>query len=409
MPSTPHLLVVDQSLKGFVGHHYEYSRSVIAAADAMGIEPMLACHEEFSGVDLAGAPIVGRFAEDWAAANRSILRGVARDVLSRLPQTFRHLLLGMVRRKASPSSAALDMRFAHRLLEILSTTGLGPGDHVFIHTVGEAEFLGLIEVLAESPAPTPLLHVVLRYDGTSACREAFSKLPLVPARLRFWTDTEALAAQYRDLGCPEIGVLPIPHGLDALPVRTRPAERILTLAYLGEARGDKGFHLLPGLVEALADDYLATGRVRFLIQANYGFSREEALMAQAKVRLARFPDSWVHLIEAPLDVAAFAQALLSTDLLLLPYDPDTYRRRSSGLLVQAMVAGIPTVVPAGTWLAAEAPEGACAEFADSASLIDTVRRALDNYDELAPTAVKATVETRHKHDVDTMIRLILGK
>ena len=399
------LIIIDQSLNSFEGHHYDYSRAVIEAARTQGFDVSLACHRGFPAESLAGAPVVGRFSADWNAANRSSIRALLRGVLARAPSSVRNGLLALTAARAGSTvpSATPNPHFARALLAILAEAKFKEGDHVFIHTLGDAEFLGLIEVLArERPVPA-YFHVVLRYDGTEACRDAFASLGTLPARLNFWTDTELLASHYRDLGCPDMGVLPIPHGLPAIPERKQQDGAPLTLAYLGGARGDKGFHLLPDLVATLADHHLATGRGRFLIQTNYAFSREEPLMAQTKRALARFPRSWVELIEAPLDPAAFAQALFATDLLLLPYDSEVFARRSSGLLVQAMVAGIPTVVPEATWLATEAPEGAHVVCGGGLTVADAVRRAIANYDALSAAARAAAPQARKKHDIARLV------
>jgi hypothetical protein len=152
-------------------------------------------------------------------------------------------------------------------------------------------------------------------------------------------------------------VLPIPHCLPPPPER-REKEGPLTLVYLGGARGDKGYDRLPGLVDALAEDYLKTGRARFIIQSNYGISLEEPQMARARRSLAAWSANMVELIDQPLDTAAFHTRLFSADIVLLPYRAELHRRRSAGILVQAAMAGIPTIVPAASWLASEAPAGA---------------------------------------------------
>jgi hypothetical protein len=403
------LLVVDQSLKDYSGHHHDYSRVVIETARRAGIGVALACHRAFPGVELAGAPVVGRFSGDRNEAGRAGLHALARKAVVGMPEKARHLAMRGLHRLADQARPPVPApRFARELFAIIVNANLGATDHVFVHTLGESELLGLAEALRHGTARLPHLHILLRYDGTEECRHAFAELGALPPRLSFWTDTEQLAAHYRDLGCQNIGVLPIPHGLDASIIRRRPEGAPLTLAYLGGARGDKGFHLLPDLIAALADDHLATHRARFLIQTSYSFSREEPLMARTKRSLARFPRSWVALIEAPLDTAAFAQALASTDLLLLPYDPETYRRRSSGLLVQAMVAGIPVIVPEGTWLATAAPEGAHAAFGKSIKLEDATRHAITHHGEYASVAQTSAIAARDRHNAKMLLERLVA-
>jgi hypothetical protein len=411
MPSSaPRLLVIDQSLKNFEGHYFEYDLAVIEAATRLGVRTALAAHRAYSASTLADAPVIGRFSDDWNTAGRSPLRSALRRAFSILPARLRHPLLkaaAATQMQAGPSTVTANRRFAEALLEIIAHAELEPEDHVLIHTLGESELLGLGTVLRERDAPRARLHIVLRYDGTEAATRAFRAFSSTRAHLTFWTDTEQLAAHYRDLGAGAIGVLPIPHGLRDPVAGPDHRTGLLTIAYLGGARGDKGFDLLPSLVEAMAEPILKKGRARFRIQANYALSAEEPRMAEARRKLARFPGSWVELIDQPPEMAAFQSALLSTDLLLLPYRSDIYRRRSSGLLVQAMVAGIPTVVPKGTWLASEAPEDAHAAFGEGLSLIDAVQRAVDAHAELSIAALRAAPEARRRHNPELLIRTVM--
>lgn len=406
----PRLLIADQSLSGFEGHHLDYGRSLIAAAKRGGMVPLLACHTNFPDSELDGAPVVGRFKTSWEGARRSWINDWGRKILFHLPEHLRYALLDRLSARLTiPAEAETkpDPKFADELQRISVEAGLVDNDHIFAHTLGEAEFLGLAMVLNnKKPSNSPWLHLMLRYDGTASYREAFARLAQTDAKIRYWTDTQFLADHYLSLGCPSIGVLPIPHGLEKVPERIRPSDAPLTLAYLGGARADKGFHLLPDLVASLADPYLANGQVRFVIQTTFGLSREAPLMAKTLRALRRFPKSWIEFIEKPPNSHEFSAALHATNLLLLPYDRQTYAYRSSGLMIQAMAAGIPTVVPTGTWLAEEAPEGAHLAYSDD--LEDTVRQALANHTELLVNARKEMKAAHARHNADRLIELLLG-
>jgi glycosyltransferase involved in cell wall biosynthesis len=414
MPSTdPRLVVIDQSLKGFDGHHYEYDLAVLKAAAKLDLQTMLATHRDFPGDLLGSTPTVRRFAETWNDARHSNARAFARRALATIPDSLRHLLLRaatILPSSPPPASVKPALQFGTTLSDIIVAEALGERDHVLIHTLSESELLGLSASLGNH-ARLPHLHVVLRYDGMPIFREAVVAIrnnSLLARHFNFWTDTEQLAAHYRELGIPKIGILPIPHCLPELtPERARDSTEPLTLAYLGGARGDKGYGLLPGLVEALAKDYLATRRARFLIQSNYGLSFDEPQIAKARDSLSRFQRGWIQLVEGPLDTTAFQAALFSADILLLPYRADIYRRRSSGLLVQAAAVGIPTVVPDDTWLNTEAPPGAHVTFRTPTSLAEATRTAIENYHSLLAAARAAAPDVRRKHDAVRLVRMIV--
>ncbi len=412
MSSTnPRLVVIDQGLRDFTGHFYEYDLAVLGAAAALGVETTLAAHRDFPDRVLGPAPVVKLFAGTSDDARRSDARTLVRRTLAHLPQPVRHGLLRIARTAPGPSARTQPaLPFGRALSLLFDSSRCGERDHILIHTLSESELSGLAAALA-GRTDLPHLHVVLRYDAQPGFERALAAVhsdPLLARRCRFWTDTGQLAEHYRGLGVAEIGVLPIPHCLPDRPddlIQRSP--KPLTLGYLGGARGDKGFDLLPSLVEALADDYLATDRIRFRIQSNYGLSLEEQQMARATARLARFQRCGVELIGQALDVSSYQRLLFSSDIVLLPYRADVYRRRSSGILIQAAAAGIPTVVPKATWLESEAPVGAHVTFGEAVTLAEATRYAIENHGGLDAAARAATPRVRNKHDAGRLVRLLL--
>jgi hypothetical protein len=65
---------------------------------------------------------------------------------------------------------------------------------------------------------------------------------------------------------------------------------------------------------------------------------------------------------------------------LFPYEPARYQTATSGTFVEALAAGKPTVVPAGTWLASQQPAGSGEVFSDRQSFIDCVYKVIAGYD-----------------------------
>jgi len=61
-------------------------------------------------------------------------------------------------------------------------------------------------------------------------------------------------------------------------------------------------------------------------------------------------NSGIKLIFDPLPFEEYLSLLLGSDIVLLLYDEEKYYARSSGILVECLAAGIPVIVPSGTWL-----------------------------------------------------------
>jgi hypothetical protein len=71
-----------------------------------------------------------------------------------------------------------------------------------------------------------------------------------------------------------------------------------------------------------------------------------------------------------------------------------------------MVAGIPVIVPEGTWLATAAPEGAHAAFGPGVTLVEAARRAIADHDALSAAALAAQHAARQRHDAEKLMRAL---
>jgi len=182
-------------------------------------------------------------------------------------------------------------------------------------------------------------------------RSQFRRLSESSSRsaVRLYADTEELAAEYNRIGAGEFQVLPIPHTASS-PVPARRNPNPLNIVYAGDARREKGFHLLPQLVRSIWSQYIKTGRVNFRIQSNFNVTNGEPGIADAVRDLKGYSGEHVSLIPGPLSQHDYEEFLRSADVMILLYDRAEYGSRSSGILAEALCLGIPVVTQAGTWL-----------------------------------------------------------
>jgi hypothetical protein len=426
--SSPRLLIVDQSLRDTAGHHYEYDLALVRAALALGLTAVVGAHKDVRALEFSGATLRGWFSTAWFDSTSDAASRKAVDILSRLPGTLRRpaMRMGLLARRAVRHfsndrllSRASTSHFADELLELVRSERFGNADHVLIHTLSIPELEGLVDAL-HTPQHLPTFHILLRRDaeepGVAATarggvRETFVRISQLPpgkaARFRFYTDTDELAAQYGALASgTKFDVLPIPHCLPAAETRGDATARPLQIVYAGDARREKGFHLLPALVDALAGGILPH-RARFIIQANSGVRESDPEIAAARHRLAAYPKNQVELREQRLSLAGFHHLILGADIILLPYEHAAYRRRSSGVLVQALIAGCPVVVPRDTWLARQVDPAASMLFDDPAGLVVAVRNAVDEWPILRGKALAQAAAWRARHDASTFIGRLL--
>ena len=86
-----------------------------------------------------------------------------------------------------------------------------------------------------------------------------------------------------------------------------------------------------------------------VVQSNVNVPRGEPGIAAARDFLSTVPS--VTLLRHAISEQEYNDYLSSADLIVLPYQVDRYISRTSGILAEALCAGVPAVVPQGTWLA----------------------------------------------------------
>ena len=253
-------------------------------------------------------------------------------------------------------------------------------------------------------------------EDLRSLRNAFRRFQsqLCGQRVVFYTDTAQLTAQYNRLGVALFRTAPIPVAADfqqalgngrcqsgktwesprlvsdahrlASPYDGRLATQasdagpegkpVVHVVYIGDARTEKGYHWLPHLV---SDAFAGQLPVRFTFQSNFNVPHGEPAAVVARAQLEAMSDAQkragsfgakhhadrsgktgsplfvpqVDLIKQPLASDEYRKLLLDADVVVIPYDRDNYYARSSGVFAEALVAGKPVIVPAGTWMASQ--------------------------------------------------------
>lgn len=399
------LILIDHSLVKPGGHYFEYTQAVAQAAVARGLKVTVLANRAFAHLSGAGwrtddgaaIPVVPWFAYGW-------------DRWSDLP-----------------ADQPCDGHFGFDVEAALAGQGADSQDHVLIHTLGWSQLRHLLWTLSRVPswrsANWPRFSILLRYDPdeltpayAAGLRKLFADLsanPAMAARVAFHADTDALSALYQGLFKTIFVTLPIPINLMALQAATdaasaRPASQPLTVTYLGDARDEKGYPLLPTLADQLWQGPLSQGQVQLVLQSNFNIDLGEAEAAKARIQLQQFPEPDVRLICNPLDTEEYYRLLAMSDIILLPYDAGRYRARSSGILVQAQSAGKIVVSRAGTWMATRADAGGMVLFDDDADFGTAVATALRRHAELRAQALACQPLWRAEADPGHFVDCVLA-
>lgn len=172
--------------------------------------------------------------------------------------------------------------------------------------------------------------------------------------LEFFTDTEELTHQYNQLNIFKFKTLPVPSDFTIeLRERNRKSacqSHALRLTYLGDARDEKGYPKLLDVQKALRSSHIETGRVRLVAQSNFNSHDGDPATATARRLLRDCNSEGVELVYGPLDRPSYQALIGACDVMLVPYSQRNYAARSSGVFAEAVAAGIPAVVPSGTWM-----------------------------------------------------------
>ncbi|HEV7225875.1 MAG TPA: hypothetical protein VGN42_24425 [Pirellulales bacterium] len=433
MSARGRFILIDHSLCDFSGHHYEYARAVLDAATADGRPAVLVTNRKFASEVASDWPIHRSYKygiwfhqgapawqialwRAWKAVRRGAecrfslrekasFRGAKSDIGLGEDSEMRLRKLGFARANFEAGRRRQFIRDTQRVLRQLAVTS---DDLVFLPTLSCGDFAALRR-LAQSGgrASCPHWHVLFRHPLCRLSlreRACFRGAKDDLGACRFWTDSEELTAEYRRATGCAFGTLPIPHAASSgNPARKPPPLRIL---YLGDARLEKGFHHLPGIVRSLTDGDSERRQFEFYIQAHSTSAREAPEIKSARAELARLADRGVALFNSALTPAQYRELLASGHLVVLPYDARAYAARSSGLFAEALAAGIPTVVPAETWMAQWSPQGAGQTYRDIRDIAAIILAIAADYPSFARSARSAAEDWRQRHNAGRLVSLL---
>ncbi len=365
----PKFILIDQSLRDLGGHHYPYAQAVLSAAQHAGWKPVLAVNRGFD--QRAALPSSWRVHSLFAHESYShhTLDTQARLAAGAAPAggwrprgPAGWWRTAMRRRRAA--------HFARDCARLFALEPLERDDLVFLATMSELDLWGLGEFLQGSGAGTDCrwrlqFHFGVfhgrepDYDSQAGAAQAMraslsGALRLCGQRdLQLHCTTAQLTAQYQRLGVAHFSTLAYPVH-DLFRPRARAPSAPLRIACLGHSRREKGYGQLPLLLRALWRDWFGPGRAQLVLQTHHGRQRRalEALAGSLGTGGAKALD----FAAFPLPLTGYAELLCGADVGLMLYDPTRYYARCSGVLLEMLCAGVPVLVPAGSWLAAQIEE-----------------------------------------------------
>lgn len=350
------LFIVDPSLNDLRGHHYQLTLNADLAAKQNKIE----CHW-----------LVNRSADPALLAQHPEAKPVfSGSMYDRY-------------RSGGNGAASLSDEMRDGILEAIEGTDISERDRLFFHTCDGATYQAMADLAQLLDLDQmPSFHLCTPYDpwGVMPNREHPSQVTeainmlgfmgLIGTKVFLYAENDLLAehltrhwrtpVQALNLPLPEFSdddlAAAAAYREDTLGLKTGD----VAVGVLGSARVEKGFHLLPDIVERsreFADRFgLEPRQVHFIIQATPQIVGREPVIQRAIDRLNDLADPSVHILEHSLSVEEYQNVLLGSDIILMPYDVSKYKVRGSGVVSEALAAGKLAVATTGSypgWMASQ--------------------------------------------------------
>ncbi|RJG40884.1 CmcI family methyltransferase [Mesorhizobium sp. DCY119] len=388
--STDEILCLDPDALDHFGHFLSYDSRLAATSASRGIRFRVLGHEKFDpnywpesmghfhrvfsrhSWTVGNRPRKGANATDVAAFETE-LDGEMRALCADDPDTRRFLYMYCGSVEHAEVVFRLVKRFPniHANINLFWAFGIDESKAAYKRRWGP-----VVSTMVSEPR---LRLTVMTEQQSDDYFDAFGvHLPVAPHPSTTFSDTEA-----NELVGSEIG-----------RVSDKP-----TILFPGGMRPEKGFQLS-------VDSALLLNRkgfnctVRGLVVGN----TDGAMRAE----LDRLSSSSVRVSGAPMDDDEFKEFLREADVIVCPYLPPDFARRTSGIVIDSLLLGKPVVVVKGTWLATIVEEYAIGVACDANA--DAIARGVENvlshYDEFAAGAAKARTFYISDHSWDKLVASI---
>lgn len=390
------LVILDPNLEGEAGHHLAYDMAIAREARARGEAVTVVAHRRFAAAEIEGVRFLPHFtASTYAELHKDPVTGAMDD--------WRHF------------NDLLQSELA-----LLPRSELRAGDAVLVPTATENHLAGYIGWMKGfDPVDAPLFLLHLMFPSGLAVDAEGRQVVEDPLRALFYRLAERAAAEdgppvhlfasggqhareFSALFGRPIPAHPVP--IRPEPGAARPAPPRRALLFAGDARVDKGVALLPDLIPRLAaahPDWTLVAHVN----GNAAWGAAKAAVEALQALPASVPG--LELAGGRLPRGDYFALSRSVGIALFPYDPALYRRKSSGVLWEAISLGTPVVVPAGTWLENEARHWGAGHVAyrehSAAGIAEAFAAALPRIGELAALSAEAAKRYRAANGAPALI------
>jgi glycosyltransferase involved in cell wall biosynthesis len=355
----PHLLILEECLRTYHGHWYEWLKAVQQINRERGVRVSLYGHRQMR-------PEIAQEmdATPWFAVTPFDGSYYSSSKLARWVAVFQH-----------------NRRFLQRAGEALEQSG--SVDCVFLPTLRIHHLIGLHQLIQSKLGQRVQRWVIMINHGDAnyapqSSEPKFPKTSLLlkqvlkryknwvkTGRVCFCSDSDQTAKEFFILSGIPFEEFPTPRTAnDLVLTRATPGESLpaptCTFTCLGAARWEKGSDILQTAIQQFLNDN-PQAPVNFVYQWPSPFTDRLGRTCTVDPELAAHPK--VTVLTESLTSEAYQRHFDQADAFVLPYRREVYFNRISGVVVEAATAAIPMIVTRDTWL-----ERACMRYGHALSV-----------------------------------------
>jgi len=287
-----------------------------------------------------------------------------------------------------------------KISRIFKEIPLGNKDHVLIPVTDWILFSAITKWVENMNSDEiPCFHFLLMYENApwmtggypySSIIAKLKGLGQVKSKIYLYTETSRHAENLKknDLGI-RVDVCSFPIVADDDRKEEILVEDKIKIGLVGGGRRDKGFSSMYEIIKTFQDLYKGSSEIEFVMQ----YPREMDKLENDTRKIESL--EMTKMLNNRLSQKEYEDYINQSDIMIFPYNKDTYTSRGSGIVCQAVAAGKPIVVTKSTALA----ERITHENGLSASVGDEFSQAvLEVVSDLDTFRKNAILARDHYHD-----------
>lgn len=321
------VLIIDPDATNWSGHYMAYNEKLTASLRARGVDVKVVCRKDIERAILSCRPhyIPALTAHSWEVANNSSnkisWRSFALEcstAIDRVSSESKSVLVYMYCGGVEHATTLLELTRKYQNVSV-NINLFWLSFRICARWIEEwREFFDVLgKGVPRFVATVPTLEVQRELKQLTGCSLEVATHP----------STGVSDARYIELSYRET------------QTRSKSFRQVL---FLAAPRFEKGYEASVECVRILGGD----SKLRSLIR----HARTATTSAALAKPLKNMPANAM-IVEGILSDDQFLQLLEEGDIVVLPYSPDAFEKRTSGLLIDAIYHRLPCVVVEGTWLA----------------------------------------------------------